>query len=114
MKKPIDQRREVMQSLLSGEITVGKAAELLSCSRRSIERYRKAFFVSGAEGLRDHRRSNYHKLTAADSKLIVTWKEKDRWRSARNIRDKLNLPVRTTYPAHLTKSRTHQRKSQAC
>lgn len=93
MKKPIEQRHEVLHSLLSGEITIVKAAELLSCSRRSIERYRKVFCASGVEGLRDHRKSNYHKLTEADSTLIVTWKEKDRWRSARNIRDKLNLPV---------------------
>ena len=59
MKHPIEQRREIIQSLLSGEIAVGKAVELLECTRRSIERYRKAFLASGANGLSDHRRSNY-------------------------------------------------------
>lgn len=93
MKRPIEQRQEVLKSLLSGEINIQKAQKLLDCSRRSIERYRKAFLIQGLEGLKDHRHSNFHKLTPDDCKRIITWKEKERWRSARNIRDKLNLAV---------------------
>lgn len=93
MKRPIEQRREVIQSLLSHEINVPKAAELLFCSRRSIERYRKAFLKVGEEGLRDHRHSNYRKLSPKEKEAVIQLKTNDRWRSARNVRDKLNLPV---------------------
>lgn len=96
MKKPIEQRQEVIQSLLSGEVDIPKAAFLLGCSRRSIERYRKAYLTTGPEGLLDHRHSNHYKLSNDDRKRIVTWKERDRWRSARNIRDKLELPIHET------------------
>lgn len=93
MKRPIEQRREVLQALLNDEINVQKAADLLGCSRRSIERYRTAFLTQGIEGLRDHRHSNNRKLSSKQKSQILTLKEKDRWRSARNIRDKLELPV---------------------
>lgn len=96
MKKPIKQRQEVIQSLLSGEIDTQKATVLLGCSRRSIERYKKAFLTTGPEGLKDHRHSNHFKLSNDDRKRIITWKERDRWRSARNIRDKLELSVHET------------------
>lgn len=93
MKKPIEQRRGVIRALLAGEIGILKAADLLGCSQRSIKRYRKAFLAKGKEGLIDHRHSNYRKLTKEQKKAIIALKKKDRWRSARNIRDKLNLPV---------------------
>lgn len=93
MKKPIKEQRSVLKSLLSGEITIHKAADLLECSRRSIERYRTTFLSSGIEGLIDHRHSNFHKLSESDQQHIIRFKENDRWRSARNIRDTLHLPV---------------------
>lgn len=93
MKKPIGTREDVLQSFLKGAITKKKAAELLSCTTRTIEHYRTAYQLQGRDGLIDHRRSNYRKLTEEDKALIVTVKTKDRWRSGRNIRDKLNLPV---------------------
>lgn len=112
MKKPVEQRQEVIQALLLGEITNAKAAGLLACSRRSIFRYRQAFLTQGAVGLKDHRHSNYHKLKAEDRLRIIQLKEKDRWRSARNIRDELGLPVseqqtlRILAKAGLTKQNT--------
>lgn len=93
MKRPIEERQKVVQSFVKGEITKQKAAMLLSISIRSIERYKNLFLKNGPEGLKDERHSNYFKFSPADRKRIVQTKEKDRWRSARNIRDELKLPV---------------------
>lgn len=93
MKKPIDKRVEVVKNLVSGEIRVFDAAGLLGVGRRTIERYRVNFLTSGEEGLRDKRHSNNIKLTSDQKKRIILLKEKDAWRSARNIRDALKLSV---------------------
>lgn len=93
MKKPIEQRVQVIKSLFKNEIGMDKAVTLLGCSRRSIERYRKVFLEHGEEGLKDHRRSNNYKLTQVQREKIAEVKKNDRWRSARNLRDKLNLKV---------------------
>ena len=93
MKKPIEKREEVVLALVNGEITKQQAARLLGCSTRTIERSRIAYRARGRDGLVDHRKSNYHKLTDEQKALIVTVKTKDRWRSARNIRDRLELSV---------------------
>lgn len=98
MKRPIGQKRQgqkerVIKALLADEINIQQAANLLGCSRRSIERYRKTFLNKGSEGLRDHRHSNYLKLKPSQIQEIINLKGKDRWRSARNVRDKLKLPV---------------------
>lgn len=101
MKKPIRrvrQRRKekIIRALLANEIEIQQATNLLNCSRRSVERYRKAFLAKGAEGLSDHRHSNNLKLKPIQIQEIINLKGKDRWRSARNVRDKLNLPVHET------------------
>lgn len=93
MKHPIGERKEIIQALLKRELTVSRAAGLLGCSRRSIERYRRAFLTIGVDGLKDHRHSNYRKLTEENKKRIIELKRHDRWRSARNIRDELKLSV---------------------
>lgn len=93
MKQPIEKRVGVIKALLCGEIDIPKAARLLSCSGRSMQRYRKAFVTYGEGGLNDHRHSNHHKLSDKQKDALVALKEKDRWRSARNIRDELKLPV---------------------
>lgn len=93
MKKPIEQRREVIQNLLNAVITIKQAMLLLSCGRRTIERYRKAFVEKSDEGLKDHRHSNNYKLSQKQRDKIILVKKQDRWRSARNIRDKLKLSV---------------------
>jgi len=92
-KKPIAERQNIIKSFLKGEITKRKAAELLCVSTRSIERYRETFVKRGPGGLRDKRRSNHIKLTPLDRLRIITLKGKDRWRSARNIRDELKLSI---------------------
>ena len=93
MKQPIEKRLDVIKTLLSRKITVTKATVLLSCSRRSIERYRKAFLEKGEAGLKDHRHSNYLKLSKKQKETLIALKKKDRWRSARNIRDELKLSL---------------------
>lgn len=47
----------------------------------------------GVNQLGDHRRSNNRKLTSANKSLIRSLKSKGPWRSARHIRDMLNLSV---------------------
>lgn len=93
MKKPIEEREKIILSFLAGEIRKKKAAELLECTSRTIENYRKLYKSKGSEGLRDHRHSNHHKLSDNQKEAIVVLKTKDRWRSARNIRDELKLSV---------------------
>lgn len=93
MKKPIENREEVLLAFLNGEIDKQKSADLLGCTTRTIENYRRAYRKQGKEGLIDHRHSNNHKLTEEDRAGIKRLKEKDRWRSARNVRDELKLTV---------------------
>jgi len=93
VKKPIEKRQEVLLAFLGGQIDKQKAADLLGCTKRTIENYRNVYRKQGKDGLVDHRGSNYRKLTEEDKNHIVAMKGKDRWRSARNIRDELNLAV---------------------
>lgn len=93
MKYPLGKRAEVIQSYIKNEISIQIAADLLRCSTRTIRRYVKAFLVFGPDGLKDNRHSNYHKLSQTQRDSIVSLKKKDRWRSGRNIRDKLKLEV---------------------
>lgn len=93
MKRPIEERQTVLLSFLAGEISKENAANLLGCSKRTIEIYRNAYREKGKEGLIDHRHSNYYKLSQIQRDTIVALKKKDRWRSGRNIRDYLRLPV---------------------
>lgn len=93
MKRPIEERQTVLLSFLGGEISKERAANLLGCSKRTIEIYRNAYRKRGKEGLIDHRHSNYHKLSSEQRDKVVALKKKDRWRSGRNIRDHLKLSV---------------------
>jgi len=63
MKRPIEQRRQIIQSLVNKEIEIEQAAWLLDCSPRTIQRQKKAFLENGEVELVDHRHSNYHKLS---------------------------------------------------
>lgn len=93
MKKPVEKREEVVLAFLSREITKKQAGQLLGCSTKTIERYRRAYRHRGKDGLIDHRHSNYHKLAEEDKASIIAMKRRDPWRSGRNIRDALRLPV---------------------
>lgn len=93
MKQPREKRLEIIKAALGGKLSLGKARQLLGCSRRSLERYRKNFLEKGKEGLKDHRHSNYRKISREQKERLIFLKRKDRWRSARNLRDKLKLPL---------------------
>jgi len=93
MKKPIKERQNILLSFLAGEINKAKAADLLSCTPRTIENYRKRYKGKGVEGLVDHRYSNHHKLSKKQHTDIINLKETQRWRSTRNIRYHLRLSV---------------------
>lgn len=93
MKYPLAQRVEVIRSYVHNEISKQKAGGLLGCSTRTIERYSKAFIIFREEGLKDNRHSNYYKLSQKQRDDVIQLKKDQLWRSARNIRDKLGLPV---------------------
>ena len=93
MKKPIEDREAVLLAFLGGEISKQKAADILSCTTRTIENYRNLYRKSGQDGLKDHRHSNYRKLSEKQKETLIALKKKDRWRSARNIRDELKLSL---------------------
>lgn len=93
MKYPLEKRVEIIQSYVKNEISKKIAADLLQCSFKTIERHTKAFIVYGSEGLKDKRHSNNYKLSPKQREEVVQLKQKDRWRSGRNIRDKLKLSV---------------------
>ena len=93
MKHPLGKRIEVIQGYVKGDISKQTAANFLGCSFRTIERHTNAFIINGTSGLKDNRHSNNHKLTPEQRDKVVALKQKDRWRSGRNIRDKLKLAV---------------------
>ena len=93
MKYPLEKRWEVIQAFLKDEISKQQAATLLQCSERTIKRHTNACIAFGKDGLKDNRHSNNYKLTPQQKEAVVLLKKKDRWRSGRNIRDKLKLSV---------------------
>ena len=93
LKKPITEREQIVSSFIKKEIGKDTAASLLGCTKRTLETYVKQYLVFGASGLVDHRRSNHRKLLPSQVETIVTLKRTEPWRSSRNIRDHLNLPV---------------------
>jgi len=93
MKRPIEKKKEIIIALLQNEIDRKTAAKILSCSSRTIRRYKRNYLTYGEVGLKDKRHSNYHKITLTVKDKLLELKKKDRWRSARNVRDHLNLKV---------------------
>jgi transposase len=93
MKRPIAIRGQVIASLVRNEINYEESARLLGCTKRSIFTYLRKYLVWGLDGLIDHRHSNYYRLTDEETQKVLDLKRTDYWRSPRNIRDKLELPV---------------------
>lgn len=93
MKYPLEKRKEIIQAYVHNEISKQTAGEMLGCSNRTIERYVKALIAFGPDGLKDNRHSNNYKLSDQQKKEIIQLKQNDRWRSGRNIRDRLKLSV---------------------
>lgn len=93
MKYPLEKRLVVIQAYVKDEISKQTAADLLRCGIRTIERHTNAFIAFGREGLKDNRHSNNYKLTQEQKDAVIALKKDDRWRSGRNVRDKLKLSV---------------------
>lgn len=104
MKSQFTKRLEIIKALTSGKLTAVRVAQLLGCHLRTIKRYKKAFLVNGNAGLIDHRHSNYYKLDDNQRLAAVNLKKHHLWRSARNIRDALELPVSETTVGNLIRA----------
>lgn len=93
MKRPITEREQIVSAFVKQEIGKDTAAQLLGCTKRTLQNYLKQYLVHRTAGLVDHRHSNHQKLSAIQIQSVVSVKKADRWRSARNIRDLLKLSV---------------------
>lgn len=93
MKKPITEREQIVSSFIKQELGKETAARLLGCTKRTLEKYVRQYLVYRTAGLIDHRHSNHRKLSDGQIASLVTLKRTDYWRSPRNIRDHLGLPV---------------------
>lgn len=85
--------REIVRSVLLGRLSKTEAQRRLEISRRTLNRYCHQAIDHGLDSLKDHRHSNYHKLTVSQRQAIRDAKQAGPWRSTRHIRDKLGLPV---------------------
>jgi len=92
-KKPITEREQIVSAFVKGEIGKENAAKILGCTQRTLQNQVKNYLAFGKAGLVDHRHSNHFKLTEKQKQSIIALKKADRWRSPRNIRDWLSLPV---------------------
>jgi transposase InsO family protein len=93
MNNPVERKLEIITKYLRHEITIQKACKRLLCTPKTFFTYRKLFVTFGTEGLKDHRGGNNKKLKNENIKAIIELKQHDVWRSGRNIRDNLRLPV---------------------
>lgn len=93
IKRPIAERENLISAYVNGKIGKERTAELLGCTQRTVGNYAVKYIKYGTKGLVDHRKSNNHKLNAVQRQIIVDLKNKETWRSARNIRDHLKLSV---------------------
>lgn len=96
MKRPIADREQIVSSFVKKEIGKEQAAQLLGCTKRTLETYVKQFVVYKTDGLVDHRSSNNQKLSESQKAIVIQLKQTNPWRSPRNIRDHLALPVTST------------------
>jgi len=109
MRVTQDTRLEVVQEVIVGKLNQDEAAERLGVSKRTIRRYKAKFIKYGPEGLKDYRTGNNRKLTNKDKLNICKLKKEGPWRSARFIRDKLNLSInrRTVWVVLVENELTH-------
>jgi transposase len=93
IKRPIAERENLVNAYVSGKLSRERTAELLGCTPRTVGNYANAYIKYGIKGLADHRHSNNCKLSEDQKKTIIDLKDRERWRSSRNIRDELKLSV---------------------
>lgn len=85
--------REAIAEVLKGRFSRTEAAKKLSVHKRTIRRYLAQAIQEGLESLGETRGGNHRKLTPSQKVKIRQKKKEGPWRSARWIRDHLNLPV---------------------
>jgi len=93
MKKDWQIVKTTITAVLKGSLGKTEAAKLLSVSQRTIRRYLVKAINEGVESLQETRGGNHRKLTLFQIKQIKQLKKAGPWRSARWIKDKLNLSV---------------------
>jgi len=93
MKKDWQIVKTTITAVLKGSLGKTEAAKLLSVSQRTIRRYLTKAINEGVESLQETRGGNHRKLTWFQIKQIQQLKRAGPWRSARWIKDKLNLSV---------------------
>lgn len=86
-------KQDLVSQWLRQRLTKHEVAHRLGCTPRTVERYRRRFLHSGPEGLRDRRHSNHRRLTLAQELAIVQAKRAGPHRSARWLREHLQLRV---------------------
>lgn len=85
--------QEIILRVLKGKLSQKEAQIILSVSDRTLRRYLNKALELGIEGLLERRGGNNRKLTSAQIFQIRKKKQEGSWRSARWIKDHLNLPV---------------------
>ncbi len=81
--KSLEEKQQVISSVLKGRITKTEAANTLGCKTQTIYNYIHKVTREGIDALFDKRGGNNRKLSARQEKDLVDIKEKGRWRSAR-------------------------------
>lgn len=70
MKRPVEKKHDIIKALLQNEIDRKIASHILSCSVKTIGRYKKKYLERGLEGLKDHRHSNNYRLSSQDRQIL--------------------------------------------
>ncbi len=83
----------MIQEVLGGRLTWVEAVQELEISRRTLARYLVRFIEAGPEGLVDQRHSNNQKVDAAVEAALIQARRDGPHRSARFLRDLLQLPL---------------------
>ena len=75
MKRPIAEREQIVSSFVKQEIGKDTAAQLLGCTKRTLESYVNGYIAFKTAGLVDHRKSNNCKLSSSQTDRIVSLKK---------------------------------------
>ncbi len=87
------QEKRLVQEIITGRMTKAEAAGALGVTRRTVNRYLMRFAEAGPAGLADRRRGNHRKVGATIETAVVQAKQNGPHRSARFLRDHLELSL---------------------
>lgn len=86
-------KKELISKVITKKLTKKEAASKLGKSLKTISRYAKKFLLFGPDGLKDKRTGHNRKITLKEELAIVQCKREGLHRSARFIKDKLELKI---------------------